>query len=108
MVNLQEKEMQKPLNLRDSYLLSTLAVVLWGLSFVWTNDILNQNIPPFTFLFVRLTCAGALLYVYARLSGRLQKVTEGNGHPLQYSGLENSIDKGAWQATVHGVTISQI
>ena len=33
---------------------------------------------------------------------------EGNGNPLQYSGLENSIDKGAWQATVHGVTMSQI
>ena len=29
---------------------------------------------------------------------------EGNGYPLQYSCLENSIDGGAWQATVHGVT----
>ena len=28
---------------------------------------------------------------------------EGNGNPLQYSGLENSMDRGAWQATVHGV-----
>ena len=28
---------------------------------------------------------------------------EGNGHPLQYSCLENSMDRGAWQATVHGV-----
>ena len=28
---------------------------------------------------------------------------EGNGHPLQYSCLENSMDKEAWQATVHGV-----
>ena len=28
---------------------------------------------------------------------------EGNGNPLQYSCLENSMDKGAWQATVHGV-----
>ena len=28
---------------------------------------------------------------------------EGNGHPLQYSGLENSVDRGAWQATVHRV-----
>ena len=28
---------------------------------------------------------------------------EGNGHPLQYSCLENSIDRGVWQATVHGV-----
>ena len=28
---------------------------------------------------------------------------EGNGYPLQYSYLENSMDRGAWQATVHGV-----
>ena len=27
---------------------------------------------------------------------------EGKGYPLQYSGLENSMDRGAWQATVHG------
>ena len=29
---------------------------------------------------------------------------EGNGNPLQYSCLENPMDRGAWQATVHGVT----
>ena len=29
---------------------------------------------------------------------------EGNGNPLQYSCLENSMDRGAWQATVHGVS----
>ena len=29
---------------------------------------------------------------------------EGNGHPLQYSGLKNPMDRGAWWATVHGVT----
>ena len=29
---------------------------------------------------------------------------EGNGNPLQYSCLENSMDRGAWWATVHGVT----
>ena len=28
---------------------------------------------------------------------------EGNGNPLQYSCLENPIDRGAWQAVVHGV-----
>ena len=27
---------------------------------------------------------------------------EGNGNPLQYSFLENPMDRGAWQATVHG------
>ena len=29
---------------------------------------------------------------------------EGNGNPLQYSCLEDSMDRGAWQATVHGVS----
>ena len=33
---------------------------------------------------------------------------EGNGNPLQYSGLENPMDGGALRATVHGVTKSQI
>ena len=28
---------------------------------------------------------------------------EGNGNLLQYSGLENPTDRGAWRATVHGV-----
>ena len=32
---------------------------------------------------------------------------EGNGNPLQYFCLENSMDGGAWWATVHGVTKSQ-
>ena len=32
---------------------------------------------------------------------------EGHGYPLQYSGLENPMDRGAWGATVHGVAKSQ-
>ena len=31
---------------------------------------------------------------------------EGNGNPLQYSCLENPMDRGAWWATAHGVTKS--
>ena len=31
---------------------------------------------------------------------------EGNGNPLQYSGLENPMDRGAWRATVHRVAKS--
>ena len=37
-------------------------------------------------------------------SGRSRGV--GNGNPLQYSCLENSMDRGTWWATVHGVTKS--
>ena len=32
---------------------------------------------------------------------------EGNGNPLQYSCLENSMDGGAWQVRVHGISKSQ-
>ena len=32
---------------------------------------------------------------------------EGHGNPLQYSCLENPLDRGAWQATVHGVAKSR-
>ena len=32
---------------------------------------------------------------------------EGNGNPIQYSCLENPMDRGVWQDTVHGVANSQ-
>ena len=32
---------------------------------------------------------------------------EGNGNPLQYSCLENPMDRGEWWSTVHGVTKSR-
>ena len=35
---------------------------------------------------------------------RIQTYGEGNGNPLQYSCLDKSMDRGAWQAAVHGVT----
>ena len=35
-------------------------------------------------------------------------IGEGNGNPLQYSCLENPMDRGAWQAAVHGVAKSRI
>ena len=36
------------------------------------------------------------------------KIGEGNGNPLQYSCLENLMDRGAWRATVHGVAESDM
>ena len=38
------------------------------------------------------------------IPGSGRSPAEGNGNPLQYSCLENPMDRGAWQATVHGVT----
>ena len=41
------------------------------------------------------------------IPGSGRSTGEGNGNPLQYSCLENSTDRGALGATVHGVTKSQ-
>ena len=49
---------------------------------------------------------GVVLVDYFLLSSR--SPGEGNGNPLQYSGLENSMDWGAWKATAHEVTESDI
>ena len=40
------------------------------------------------------------------ISGLGRSSGEGNGNPLQYSCLENFVDRGAWWATVYGVTKS--
>ena len=42
----------------------------------------------------------------ASIPGSGRSPGEGNGSPLQYSCLENPMDKGAWLATVHGVAKS--
>ena len=49
-------------------------------------------------------------YISVRASRDIEKVRgkvgEGNGNPLQYSCLENPMDRGAWQAAVHRVAQS--
>ena len=49
------------------------------------------------------TCSAGDLNVIPELG---RSPGEGNGYPLQYSCLENSMDRGAWQATVHGAAKS--
>ena len=41
------------------------------------------------------------------ISGLGRSPGEGNGNPLQYTSMENPMDRRAWQAAVHGVTKSQ-
>ena len=41
------------------------------------------------------------------IPGSGRSPVEGNGNPLQYCCLENSMDRGTWWARVHGITHSQ-
>ena len=40
------------------------------------------------------------------MPGSGRSLGEGNGNPLEYSCLGSPMDRGAWRATVHGVTRS--
>ena len=42
------------------------------------------------------------------IPGSGRSLAEGNGNPLQYSCLENPMDRGAWRATVHRVAESDM
>ena len=56
---------------------------------------------PFWFVMGAQTCNTVEL---RSVPGLGRSPGEGNGSPLQYSCLENPMDREAWQATVHGVT----
>ena len=55
-----------------------------------------------------LGCCGNDLPASAgnKIPGQGRSPVEGNGNLLQYSCLEDPMDRGAWQSTVHGVTKS--
>ena len=46
----------------------------------------------------------AVWETWVRFLGWEDPLEKRNSYPLQYSGLKNSMDRGAWQATVHGVS----
>ena len=48
----------------------------------------------------------AMRETQVRSLGREEPLGKGNGYPLQYPCLKNSMDKGAWQVTVHGAAKS--
>ena len=63
----------------------------------------NPDLPHCRHTLYRLSHEGSLV---CWLGNTRTSSEEGNGTPLQYSCLKNSIDGGAWWAAVHGVTKS--
>ncbi|MCI1779726.1 MAG: DMT family transporter [Bacteroidales bacterium] len=56
------------------YIAAVIAILFWGYSFLWTNSLINNGVPIFTFLFLRLSIAGLLLLITAKLLKKLQKI----------------------------------
>ena len=59
---------------KSIYIAAFIAVFLWGFSFIWTNDIINAQVPIFTFLFIRLALAGIILFIFSKATKKLQKL----------------------------------
>ena len=66
--------------------------------------LINVNFFPF----IPMDYTGRKNYKYNyKITQAINHIREGNGNPLQYSCLENPMDRGAWWAVVHGVAKSQ-
>lgn len=56
------------------YISSTVAITLWGMSYLWTNKLISLNIPIFYFVFVRIFMAGVILFLFNTAYGRIKRI----------------------------------
>ena len=64
--------------------------------------------PPWCLSYKESTCNARGIGDMGSVPGSGRSPEGGNGNPLQYSCLENPVDRGALWATVHGVTESDM
>ena len=60
------------------YLAILVTVFFWGMSFLWSDAVLDQNVPVFTFIFTRMVLAATCLTLFSLLTGRLQRIRKGD------------------------------
>lgn len=56
------------------YIVSTFAITLWGISYIWTDKLIALNIPVFYFVFVRILLAGVMLFLLNAAAGRIKRI----------------------------------
>lgn len=60
------------------YILSFIAVLLWGMSYIWSNTLMSLEIPVEYFVFVRIVIAGIFLLVFNIVMGENIKIKRGD------------------------------
>ena len=60
------------------YLAILVTVFFWGMSFLWSDSVLDQHVPVFTFIFTRMVLAATCLTLFSLLTGRLQRIRRGD------------------------------
>lgn len=56
------------------YIASIFAILLWGMSYIWTDQLINLGIPIFYFVFVRILLAGIILFLFNVASSRIKRI----------------------------------
>ncbi|MBQ6688175.1 MAG: EamA family transporter [Bacteroidales bacterium] len=56
------------------YLASVVAITLWGMSYIWTDKLIELGIPIFYFVFVRILLAGIILFLFNIAYGRIKRI----------------------------------
>jgi drug/metabolite transporter (DMT)-like permease len=57
-----------------TYIASMFAITLWGMSYIWTDRLIDQGIPVFYFVFVRIFIAGIILFLFNTAYGRIKRI----------------------------------
>ena len=60
------------------YLGILVTVFLWGMSFLWSDSVLDQGTPVFTFIFTRMIIAATALLLFSLLTGKFQRNRKGD------------------------------
>ena len=56
------------------YIASLFAIILWGMSYIWTDQLIALGIPIFYFVFVRIFLAGIVLFLFNTAYARLKRI----------------------------------
>lgn len=56
------------------YIVSTFAIILWGISYIWTDQLISLGVSVFYFVFVRILLAGIVLFLLNAASGRIAPI----------------------------------
>lgn len=57
-----------------AYVSIIFSMIFWGISFVWTKELLNANFPVFLILTIRLAIASLLMFSVFKLMGKLERI----------------------------------
>ncbi len=50
------------------------AIILWGMSYIWTDKLIGMGIPIFYFVFVRILMAGIILFLFNTAYARIKRI----------------------------------